>query len=224
MLIGKLIRSGLALGAIASLGTAVACSSDDSSSSKRSYGDLVAAIESPTGTLDATSANPVAKEYEKINSSSLNGTRGVQSTTDSSSQLCTAGGSAKGEASGGQSSGDMDFVYDSCCIEASCCVDGTVHMVYKSDSQSTASFSYCMDMDYTMNCDSQTVTTTAAGCLGPNGFVYAITIDGKSYAVTGSYSNGTGQLTIKGANGSFTCTYTSGAGTCTDESGGTFSF
>jgi hypothetical protein len=225
MLMGRLIRTGLVLGAVASLGTAFACSSDDSSSSSgRSYNDLVAAIESPTGTVSKTSVSPVAEEYEKINASSLNGTRGVQESADMSAQLCTAGGSAKGESSGGQSSGDIDFVYDNCCIEASCCVDGTMHMVYKSGNESAASFSYCMDMDYTMTCDAQTVKTTAGGCLGPDGFVYAITVNGESYAVSGSYSNGSGQLTIKGANGSYTCTYTNGSGSCTTSAGEAFDF
>lgn len=217
---------GLALTAIVAAGLSVACGSDDSSGSPStaSYADLVSAIESPTGSVSAATAPKVAEEFEKVNSSGLNGTRRIQESQDVSAQVCTAGGSAKAEGSGSESSGNVTIRYSSCCISDGCCVNGTVGTVYNSSSGSAAGYSYCMSYDISVKCDSESATVKSAGCLNSSGeFEYSITVEGKTYSVSGYYTGGDGKLTITGANGTWTCTYTDGAGSCTG-TGGDFTF
>jgi hypothetical protein len=225
-MIGQSIRVGFAFASVGFAGLFIACSGGDSgsSSSTASYADMVAAIKKPTGTVSATSVTPVAQEFEKVTSSGLGGYRQVQETQDVSSQMCTAGGTAKATGSGSETAGNVTISYNGCCMEASCCVDGTIGTVYNSDSTGTSEYSSCVDMNVTVECDAQSAVIKSAGCLNQTGeFVYSITVSGNSYSVSGYYSNGSGQLTIVGENGSWTCTYTNDTGTCTG-TGGDFTF
>jgi hypothetical protein len=54
--------------------------------------------------------------------------------------------------------------------------------------------------------------------------MYLVEYEGETYTVSGSFSTGSGSLTISGANGSFTCTYTADAGSCTGSDGSSFEF
>ncbi|HMA97230.1 MAG TPA: hypothetical protein VKP30_31310 [Polyangiaceae bacterium] len=222
----RTIRTGLALSAIIAAGLSVACGSDDSSSpTTASYADLVSAIQSPTGSVSAATAPKVAEEFAKVNSSGLNGTRRIQESQDVSAQICTSGGSAKAEGSGNSSSGNVTVRYSSCCMSEGCCINGTVGTVYNSDgSSSAAGYSYCMSYDVSVSCNAESASVKSAGCLNSSGeFEYSITVEGKTYSVSGYYSDGNGELTITGANGKWTCSYTDGAGECKG-TGGDFTF
>jgi hypothetical protein len=210
-------------------GLLTACGSDDSgssssSSSSASYSSMVSAIESPTGTVSATTVTPVAAEFEKVSSSGLGGYRQVQTTQDISGEVCTSGGSATASGSGSDTAGNVTVSYNACCMEATCCITGTVGTVYNTDSSSTSKYSYCIDMDVSLQCEGESGTVKSAGCLNSSGVtVYSIQVSGESYSVSGYYSNGTGELTIVGANGSWVCTYTNDTGSCTG-TGGDFTF
>lgn len=221
MNIGKTTRVGIVLASVLAGALGVACGSDETSSSgPPSFDSLAARINAPTGTVSATTATPVADEFEKLSSSSLGGTRQVQASQDMSAQMCTSGGSASVDSSGDASGGSARMSYDACCMAQSCCVSGTVDVVVNTNSTGTSTFAQCVSYDVSMVCDNATATMNSVGCQGTDGtFTYSIEVEGKTYSVSGSYSGGNGTLTIKGANGTFTCTYTSGSGTCTGTDG-----
>lgn len=226
----RTIKVSLAAIVVAAASSMAGCGSSDSGSSGASFSDLQAAVDSPTGTVSATSVGPVATEFENaVNNSVMAGMqeepgRSAQATTDMSSEICTAGGSAKSEGSGSQSGGSGHVTYDSCCMAGSCCIDGTEDFAYNSDSSGTSTYNYCLEYDLSVNCDGSIVSASFSGCLDSMGqMVYSITVAGETFSVSGYYSNGNGELTITGANGTWDCTYTNDTGTCTG-TGGDFTF
>jgi len=207
----------------------VACSSDDSDGGKGpSFDAMASTLESPTGTVSASSVGPVAAEFEKVSQTSLGGyqaaPRSTQATQDMSASICTAGGSAQMTQSGGQSQGSVAIEFSDCCVDASCCYDGSENILY-SDGSGTASYSVCYDYDLTASCSGETASLSFAGCLDASSgmMAYSVTVDGETFTVSGSYSGGSGTLTITGANGSWECTYTNDSGSCTG-TGGDFTF
>src|SRR5690606_23898889 len=117
-----------------------------------------------------------------------------------------------------QSSGQARASYDNCCATAGCCLDGKADMYYSTEQGAT--YSYCASYDVNYSCEGTSTAVRYDGCFNATGeVVYAIEVDGNTYAVSGSYSNGSGSLKITGKNGTWTCTYSGGSGTCTGDSG-----
>ncbi len=203
---------------------------DDDSGGAPSYQDMTAALESPTGTVDATTVGSVAEEFEKANSSSMSGSQEqaprnalADQSQDLSSSMCTSGGSATMTGSGSESSGSAAIELDACCMAEDCCYSGQEYIIYSSAAD--AQYSICYDYDFSVSCSGENMQAVFAGCMDAQSgsLVYSITVDGQTYTVTGSYSGGNGTLTITGANGTWECTYTDGSGTCTG-TGGDFDF
>src|SRR5688572_16449579 len=121
------IARGLGLGAaLAALaGAFMGCGSDDEGGSGRgSLSSITSAIESPTGTVDETTAAEVGAEFEKVAQAQVpSGMRRDAQTAQSSSGTvsCPAGGSLNAAGSGDQSSGHSTAEYNDCCVAANCC-------------------------------------------------------------------------------------------------------
>ena len=194
-----------------------------SSGGGSSYSGIQQSMAHPTGKLASSNANNVANEFEKIDSSAASGRRIKGGTSQSQTVNCPAGGSYSVVASGGQSSGKATLDYNQCCYEASCCIDGSGDWYYSSDS--SANYSMCGSYSLTVSCESESGTINYQGCLNSasGDWTYVITVEGKTYAVSGYYSDGSGELKVTDSTGTYTCTYSQGAGSCTG-SGGTFTF
>jgi hypothetical protein len=187
----------------------------------QSYADIADAIAAPTGTVDATSAPEIAAEFEKISSAS-GGAKSRPKQAVNQMQACPAGGSINTTAQGNNESAQALIEYDNCCYEATCCMNGGGTW-YFSTSASTE-YSYCANYKVDMDCGSDLVASVQyEGCVSPTGWVYVVRVEGKTFAVTGHYSDGNGTLNVTGVNGSFTCTYTNHSGSCSG-SDGEFSF
>lgn len=200
-----------------------ACGGDDGGGGGglgASFGDIADKIAEPTGTVSATTAPEVAVEFERI---SQNGAAsGPKQGGATQEMACPAGGKMTITAEGNQSQARSVIDYDSCCYEASCCVNGGGTWFFST--QAGASYSYCGSYSIEATCGGETATAVNyEGCFSATGWVYSIKVAGESFAVTGNYSNGNGTLEVTGANGSFTCSYTNGSGSCTGSSG-EFSF
>jgi hypothetical protein len=222
------IARGLGLGAaLAALaGAFMGCGSDDEGGSGRgSLSSITSAIESPTGTVDETTAAEVGAEFEKVAQAQVpSGMRRDAQTAQSSSGTvsCPAGGSLNAAGSGDQSSGHSTAEYNDCCVAANCCIDGSADIYFSTEQG--AAYTYCGSYDLTYSCEGTTTALTYEGCVGSTGEeIYVIEVDGDTYAVSGTYSNGSGTLEISGENGTWTCTYSDGGGSCTG-TGGTFEF
>jgi hypothetical protein len=211
---------------VAIFGTALAigCGSDDdkgSGSAAPSYQDLSAKVQQPTGTVDATTVGPVAQEYASMNSASFNGSRDY-AESGTTTEACTASGNMTASGTGNENAANVSIDYNDCCETASCCYDGTMHMVYSDDGG--GSMSYCADYAVEYACEGVNMSVNYAMCTQANGTVgYSVEVAGETYTVSGNYIDGNGQLTITGANGSWTCSYTNDTGTCTG-TGGDFTF
>lgn len=184
---------------------------------------LAAAIDSPTGTVDETTAGAVAEEFETQMSSDVSGLGGIRENVGTVRQAQTSTIDCSG---GGNISVDGDetrasFRYNAC-NESGCLFNGE-GVVFASGA---GDYSSCLSYDISATCDDGTsAQVTYSGCLGSEGeFVYLIEVEGESYTVSGYYSDGNGELTIRGANGTFTCTYTEGSGTCVGDGGDEFEF
>lgn len=223
--IGRSIGIGTAL--VIAAGLFPACGGDDEggSSGAGSFSSIQSAIESPTGTVDETSAAEVGVEFEKVASVDVAaGARRDAQTAQSQpgSQPCAAGGNISGSGSGDESSGQSTLRYDSCCVSAGCCLDGTLDIFYSAD-QSSA-YMTCGSYDLSYSCEGSSAELSYEGCMGRTGEqLYVIEVDGLTYTVSGNYSDGSGTLEIRGANGTWSCTYSDGGGSCTG-SGGDFEF
>jgi hypothetical protein len=204
----------------------VACGGgdDDGSSGGGSYSDIANSIAKPTGTLAASNAASVATEFESIGENGAPGGSRTQANSGSTTQACTYGGNISISASGSQSGGTGTFKYNNCCYtSANCCFNGDGNMYY-STQQGAGSFSYCAKYNIKYSCAGQNASINYSGCFGTDGkWTYVVTVGGKTFAVNGNYSNGSGTLEITGSNGKYTCTYSNGTGSCTG-SGGNFSF
>lgn len=193
----------------------------------KSYEDIRNAVESPTGTVDATSVKAIGPEVEKIYGTTSSGARediASRSLAQSASYSydCDSG-SISGSASGDSSNLTVDYSYDNCCY-GDCCSNGEGNWYYSDLSSGTiADFSYCGSFDLTTTCGTDVSSVVYAGCFSGTGWTYAIEVNGESFAVTGNYNDGNGRLTITGANGTWECTYTDYSGTCTGE-GESFDF
>lgn len=199
---------------------AVACGGGGNSGAAgfTSLSALTGAIESPTGTVDETTATGVAAEFENsMSNGTLGGVR-QKSQAQSGSAACTGGGSV---------SFNVDethlFATYSNCNESGCVMNGTLNM-FLTD---TGEWSQCMSYDIDAVCTDQgSVSATFSGCIdvGTGTMTYLVEYEGMTYTVSGYYTAGTGELTITGENGTFTCTYTADAGSCTGSAGESFSF
>lgn len=208
---------GIVLAASVGSLSLVGCGGGDSGAGGfRSIGALTNAMTAPSGTVDETSATGVAASFEGATSSSLAGIRqkiqGQSATVD-----CSGGGSLS--ASGNEN--EVFFQYNNC-TESGCTMNGSGAVFLTTSGE----FSECLSYDLTMACqDELSLSLSFSGCLNGSGqFTYLVEYEGETYAVSGSYSNGTGELTITGENGTYVCTYTNDTGTCSGDGGESFSF
>ncbi len=220
----RICRISIVTAAIFGTALAIGCGSDDdkdSGAQARSFADVSAEIQQPTGTVDATTAGPVAQEFGTMSTASLAGSRDYAST-QTAEEACDAGGTVTASGTGNDSSGNVSMRYNDCCYTADCCYNGTGNMIYSDANGSD--FSVCFDYDVAATCEGQSLTVDYAACMQSDGsLAYSIEVAGETFTVSGYYSDGNGQLTIRGANGTWDCTYTNDSGTCTG-TGGEFSF
>jgi hypothetical protein len=200
---------------------------DDSepSSGGGSYSGITESIAKPSGQLEASNASDVADEFSKVNAASPGGQRlSPQQASQKQEMACPSGGKYIMNVSGGQAGGQAIITYDSCCYAASCCFDGSANWYYAA--KAGADYSFCGTWNVDLTCGNEGGGSIKyEGCVGMDGkMVYVVRVDGKTFAVTGNYANGSGTLEIKGANGTFTCTYTNHSGSCTSSSGASFTF
>jgi hypothetical protein len=203
-----------------------ACGSDDDGGSRGgSFSDITSAIESPTGTVDETTAADVGVEFEKVVQAEVPaGMRRDAQTAQSSSGTvaCPAGGNLTAAGSGDQSSGHSTASYDNCCVAANCCIDGAADIYFSTEQG--AAYTYCGSYDLSYSCEGSTTQISYEGCVSASGEqVYVIEVEGDTYAVSGTYSSGSGTLEIRGENGTWTCTYSNNSGSCTGP-GSSFTF
>jgi hypothetical protein len=222
------IRRATGFGAVLFVlgGAFAGCGGDDEGSRGGSFTSIASAIESPSGTVDETTAPAVGEEFEKVSQVSLAG--GMRSDipkaqSTSGTQSCPEGGSFSVEGSGNQSSGEATVAYDDCCFIEDCCFDGDAEMYFSSEG-GTAQYSYCASYDLDYSCEGTSATLSFEGCFGTTGrLIYVIEVEGETYSVSGNYSEGSGMLEIRGANGTWNCTFSNGSGSCSG-SGGSFTF
>jgi hypothetical protein len=218
------LKRGMLVAALISTASfVVACGGgkeEESEPSGPSMGSISKKIESPTGTVDATTAGEVAMAFEESMGVPTGGNReeAVNAQSQELPGVCDSGTITVDA----DSSGAGSFAYNNCCI-ATCCIDGSGTVLY--DTSGSGTYSICADYDISESCDGLSIDVEFSYCVNSSGeMVYAIEVAGDTFAVTGSMSNGTGSLTITGENGTFTCNYTDYTGSCTDSSGGSFSF
>jgi hypothetical protein len=221
------IRRATGFGAVLlGLGGAFAgCGGDDGGSGGGSFTSIASAIESPSGTVDETTAPEVSAEFEKVSQVSLAGSTGSVEKAQSTSgtQSCPAGGSFNVEGRGNESSGEATISYDDCCFIEDCCFDGGADM-YFSSRDGAAEYTYCASYDLDYSCEGTSATLAFDGCFGTTGeLIYVIEVDGETYSVSGDYAAGSGMLEIRGVNGTWNCTYSNGGGRCSG-SGDSFTF
>jgi len=192
-----------------------------------SYSDVMASFAHPTGTLAATNADKVAKAYQASMSA---GTGPAGQRLDSKASAIvqsvpcnTSGTISINNIQTSSNAFSEDFSYNNCCETADCCYNGTGKVFETLSGTSTGSF--CESVQITGTCSAIPITENYSFCedTTTGTLNYLVQVDGESFAVSGSYSNGNGTLTITGQNGMFTCTYTNDAGSCTG-TGGTFVF
>lgn len=218
--VGLVFACGLVSGVLA------ACGDDGGSGVGGSYASIAGAIEAPSGTVDASSAATIGDEFEKLSGANLAG--GMRedaqvAQTTSGTEACDAGGSVSYSGSGNESSGSARGTFDSCCFTAGCCTDGSMDMYYSSEQG--AEYMFCGSYDLSYSCEGVDADVTFSGCFGTSGeWVYVVEVNGETYAVSGTYSDGNGTLEIRGENGTWTCTYTDGSGECTGSGGDSFNF
>jgi hypothetical protein len=223
--IGRSLGVGTAL--LTAAGLFAGCGGDDEGGSSRggSFSSIQSAIESPTGTVDESTAADVGVEFEKVASVDVaSGQRRDVQTAQSQagSQACPGGGNITGSGSGNESSGQSTINYADCCVCAGCCLDGSIDVFYSSDQN--AAYLTCGSYDISYSCEGTTADLTYEGCVGRTGEqLYVIEVGDVTYTVSGNYVDGSGTLEIRGANGTWDCTYSDGGGSCSG-SGGSFEF
>jgi hypothetical protein len=209
---------GIGLFAVAGLGCG------GGSSKPASYNQISASFAHPTGTLAATNADAVAQAYQASLSSGLDTAAGrrlaPQTSAQTVSEACPNGGTIAVNVNQASANAISEsYTYNNCCETADCCVNGGGNLFYSASGSSSGSF--CEAFQISATCSGQPVSEDFSICEdGSTGMIsYLVEVDGLSFAVSGSYSSGTGTLTITGANGTFTCTYTNNTGSCTGTSG-----
>jgi hypothetical protein len=189
------------------------------------FASIAAGIESPTGTVDETSAVDVAEEFEGASQSAELSPFGARdlatgASSQSGSFSCPAGGSISFSAQGNTGNGTAG--YNNCCFEQSCCISGSARVLASSGS---SAYTACIDANLSVSCEGQSGNVSYSGCINASGgIVVLIEVDGESFAVSGNYSGGSGTLEITGDNGTFTCTYSGGSGCCSGSGGASFTF
>lgn len=220
------IISVLAVGAIAVSSALVACGSSDDSKSgaSGSYSEVANAVAHPTGTLSTTNATSVADAFEKAAAGSVASGRRLQATQSASqTEQCPNGGNITISVSGNESAATEDLKYNSCCESKDCCINGG-GTFYFSSSSGSSDYTMCGSYDLNVACGTDSGSLKYQGCLGTSGeWTYVVTVDGKTYSVSGSYAGGSGTLKITDSKDTWTCTYSDGSGSCTGTSGD-FSF
>jgi hypothetical protein len=215
---------GFAAAAVGLWGVVTGCGSDGGSKAS-SFSGITEEISKPTGTVDEASVAKIGEKFEAASKTPAMGVRDDDQTAASGSATatrdCPSGGSATVTGNANESNGRVTLKYNHCCYSEGCCADGS-GTVYYSSAQSS-SFTYCANYDMDSTCAGTSLSIEYSGCLSASGMVLLIDVDGESYAVTGSRSNGSGTLEITGANGKWTCTFSSGSGSCSGP-GGNFSF
>jgi len=163
----------------------------------------------------------VAKAYQTSLASGLGSAAAGRRLVDKTAATvaCPNGGTISVNVTSSSSSQVSEtFNYNSCCETAGCCLTGGGDIFYSQGG------SFCESFSVTGTCEAAPVTANYSICSDSTGTVsYLVEVGTDSFVVSGSYSNGSGTLTITGQNGSFTCTYTNDTGSCTG-SGGTFTF
>jgi hypothetical protein len=214
--------SALAVGALAVSFVLVACGSDDPKPAPRgSYAAVANKVANPTGTLSAANAVSVAEAYEQIETSGASGKR-IQGGSQTSTQQypCPEGGSYSMTANSDGSSGSADVKYDNCCYSAGCCMNGNAQLFFSTSTTTTDSYSLCETYNISLACGDDSGTLAFDGCMGSSGeWTYVVTVDGKTYSISGTYTGGSGTLTITDSKDTWTCTYSDGTGSCTGTSG-----
>ena len=220
------LKRGMLVAALISTASfVVACGGgkeEEEEPSGGSFDSAAKAIESPTGTLDESTAADVAMAFEQSLSGAPSGGEReniapVEAQTTELTGVCDSG-TITFEAT---QAGDVTYAYNSCCVSG-CCIDGDGTAFV--DTTGTATYTVCATFDMTYACDGTNASVSYSYCQGTAGLVYSVEVNGDTFTVTGSISNGTGTLEIIGENGTFSCTYTNYTGSCTDSTGGEFSF
>jgi hypothetical protein len=197
-----------------------------------SYSEISAAFAHPSGTLDMTNADAVAMAYQSsrtTGATSPAGGRRLQPTASAVSQstACPVSGNISYTIDQATAQNVSEsWSYNNCCETADCCLNGGG--TYYASLQGASLGAYCESFNVTETCGSlpMPVTENFSTCTdGTTGTVsYLITVLGKTFVVSGSYTNGNGTLTITDMNGKFTCSYTNDHGTCSGGVGVTFTF
>jgi hypothetical protein len=199
--------------------TVSACGDDEEKAPSGSFDAINERVSSPTGTLEATNAVSVADAYEQISSASVAGRRLEQSQSQTVEQACLVSGNYTVTASGDQNSAQATLTYNDCCMAEACCYNGTGNSYYSAGD----TLSYCAEYDLTLDCMTAQGAISYVGCFDGTGLgTFLVEVEGETYAVSGTYSAGSGTLTIADSTGSFTCTYSGGTGSCSGA--GEFSF
>lgn len=193
---------------------------------ENSYEAIAAKFKKPTGTLDSSNALAVAEAYEASSgASNLAGARRItQAVTQTQKIPCGTGGdiTISVESSATGSSGSAEYSYNQCCYAASCCYDGGGTIYYAG---SAGSLEYCATYDLSLTCGT-TINLNYAVCVDGSAaqgtYTYLVSVNDKTFAVSGTYRNGNGTLSIKDSTGTYTCTYSNGGGSCSGT--GSFAF
>jgi hypothetical protein len=197
-----------------------ACGGDDKKSGD--FSSIAAAIESPSGKISsAGDAKGVAAAYqEQVGNGAGAGYSNRSSVTTSWFQQgqtevsCAAGGTQTIAGSGNGQSGTAEITFDNCCHVQNCCMDGEATWYYSTGG--TAQYQYCGQWELTTSCGGSTTAMSYEGCVGAGGTWYLVEFNGQSYAVQGSYSNGSGAWKVKSSNGTWECNASNNSGSCSD--------
>lgn len=218
------------LGGVALL--AAACGGGGGAGSKASgfkdVKSLASALEAPSGTVEAATAVGVAQEFQEslqgASQNPLGGARQKQLAQSQSATIdCPSGGNYTANVNVNGDEVDLTADFNNCNMTEDCTYNGS----YSYFGSTVGDWSGCLSYDLDITCKqvSGSVSASFSGCLGASGnFEYLVEYDGETYRVSGSYSSGSGTLTITGANGSWTCSYSNDAGSCESSSGESFEF
>ena len=201
----------------AAIGLLISACGSDPPPPAGSYSAIADSLSHPTGKFESDNARAVADEFGKIRGLGAGGTR-PQANGSSTSVSCGVDGTYSVNVdSASQSSAHMVLSYNNCCYIADCCMNGGGDWYYSTTSSS--SFSYCGSYDLTYSCYGENASLAYSGCFDLSGTgTYVVTVASMTYAVSGTYSSGSGDLKVTAANGSWNCSFTATSGTCTGTS------
>ena len=219
----KFMRPGTLVG-FGLLGMVVFACGSEKEEETRPYDEIAAKLREPTGTLDSSNAVAVAEAFQASNGASTlaGGRRITQAQAQGQRTPCTNGGDLTIIVhSSSAAATSAEYAYNECCYAPDCCYDGGGTIYYAGSS--IGQQEYCSSYDISLECLEQLVRVQYSACFDGEGTgTFLIEVDTKTYAVSGSYFNGSGTLTIKDSKGTYTCTYSGREGSCTGS--GSFSF